>query len=169
MIDLDYSKVDFDNKEFENDVNISNIRGRKGLTHQNLVNIADNKSGGRTKKTVRESQYNSENVEDLSKEAFKILEDYSVEPAMTYLTLLDGVRARTASAILAAYSEDYGMIDRKAVKSLQNRGILNNIDFSNDRDWIRYYPVYLEKLNKILEQNPEFDSVRDIEFALYNQ
>lgn len=169
MENLDYSKIDFTNKKFEDQTNASEIRDRGYLTHQDLINIADNKSGGRTKKTVRESQYNRENVEELSKEAFKILEEHRVEPAMSYLTLLDGIRARTASAILTAYSEDYGMIDRKAVENLQERGILEDIEFTNDRDWIRFYPLYLDKLQKILDQNPEFESVRDIEFALYSE
>lgn len=169
MIELDYSNVDFSEKEFEDDANASEIRDRGYLTHQDLANIADNKSGGRTKKTVRESEYNQENVEELSKEAFEILDKYGVEPAMSYLTLLDGIRARTASAILTAYSRDYGMIDRKAVGKLQEHGLLEDLEFTNDRDWIRFYPIYLEKLQKILEQNPEFDSVRNIEFALYNE
>lgn len=169
MIELDYSEVNFDQMLFEQDVDIENIRDSGYLKHQDLVDIVDNKSGGRATSTAQDSKFNRLNVEKISWEAFQLVEENKVRAALSHLTLLEGVRARTASAILVSYSDDFGMIDRKAVENLQLRGIMKDFKFSQDEDWIRYYPYYLEKLEEIRDSNSDFESVREVEFALYQQ
>ncbi|MFB6200373.1 MAG: hypothetical protein ABEJ83_05805 [Candidatus Nanohaloarchaea archaeon] len=163
--------IDFSKMKFERKVDIESIQQHGEVPFDELVKIAGAKNIYQDTAREAETEFNRSNCEQLTEEAFQILAECGTSPALSYLTLLDGVRARTASAILAAYNPNkYGIIDERAVNYLKRQGFFPETDSVGswrDREYIRNFDRYLEILGQIVEENPGIETVREADFALY--
>jgi hypothetical protein len=164
---IDINQVDFSKKKFEEKIDLDTIREQRNIPYQELKKIAGSKNIFKESAKYAESEFNRKNTLEISENAFQILEKYGPQPALSYLTILDGVKARTASAILAAYNDKYGIIDDKAINFLQSKGFFNSVEFTQDRDYIRNYDDYIAILKKIVDQHEQIETVREADFILY--
>ena len=132
------------------------IKNQDKLSYEDFLRI-------RNYKLQNSSTESVEQIELITKEAFKLAENGDIKSAIKKLDELEGVAIPVASAILAMkYPDQLAIIDRRVIEELEQG--------EKFKDYIKNIDVYLEYLKILKSKAKELGlSLRECEMGLFEQ
>ena len=138
------------------------IKDKEALSYLDFLRIRNFKLNN---STLEEEQ----TIQEKTRKAFKEANNNQLTQAIQTLCELDGVRAPTASAILAIKKpKKYAILDRKVISALHKQ---EAIDEKTRDIWLKRYDkdakIYESYMKALRENKPKDKTLREYEYSLY--
>ena len=138
------------------------IKDKEELSYLDFLRIRNFKLNN---STLEEEQ----TIQEKTRKAFKEANNNQLTQAIQTLCELDGVRAPTASAILAIKNpKKYAILDRKVISALYKQKAIN--EETRDK-WLKRYDkdatIYEAYIKTLRENKPKDKTLREYEYSLY--